>query len=343
MSETLQETVYLLSHYRSSNQGIIEKIDHFINDHEKLDKPILEELAEELIDLIELEIEGDDNEEEEREADSEVKISDDPSPMYHWSRKHEYMKEKKRRALGSEIMFEDGLSFASEPGMDNFLGVSYIQELTVNEDPYEIDDPLERKGRKNPPINLSKYPDLMMEDVIGMGVDCARFGDDKSVIVVRMGIHVADIQIFHKADVMETTGYAVAAIKEWKPTFLAIDMTGGLGAGVYDRLLELEMDSVCNIFGIEMHSKPPASKFKSADMRTELALNLQERFRDGRITLPAHKDACDEIAYASFEILSTGLFRLVGKKAIKKKLRRSPDIFDALCLAYYEGISLEVY
>jgi hypothetical protein len=344
VSETLQQTIDLLSSYSTDNNWIKIKIDQFINEAMSLDRPIVEELAEELIELIEGEIEEKEEIKDDRElAKVEYSTSsDDIPPKFHWSRKKQYVKEKLFSDLGIESVLDDDINFVSEPGESSFDGISFIEQF-INEDPYDIEDPLERKGRKNPPIDLSKYPDLMMENgIVGIGVDVARYGEDKSCIIVRQGIHVVDVQVYAKVDTMQTTGYVVAAIKQWKPSYVNIDNTGGLGAGVYDRLLELRMDSICDIYGHEVHSRPKRNDLKASDLRTEMAMRLMERFRKGEITLPVDKDLADDIAYQQYENLSTGLFRLVGKDKIKKTLRRSPDRFDALAMCFYEPPSFDI-
>ena len=327
----ISEIIELLSAYKTRDKVLQGRIDDFLAMAPNADKEIVEELAGELLELME-------EDSLEKEIEVKIDISDDLPPKYHWSRKEEILRKKRfeEAGLGELVKFS-----LSDPPAD-FDYVAALSEV-VNEDPYEVDDPLERRGRKSAPVKMAKFLDLAMGDkLIGIGLDVARFGDDKTVIVVRIGIHVVDIQRFSKVDVMETTGYIVNAIREWKPNYLNIDGTGGLGAAVYDRLLELDMDSVCDIFCYEMHSKPKMNLKKVADLRTEMAIMLMDKFREGEITLPADKDLADAIAYMKYEVLSTGLFRLADKKKVKKSLRRSPDEFDALALAFYPPRNFEV-
>ena len=71
-----------------------------------------------------------------------------------------------------------------------------------------------------------------------MGVDPARFGDDRTAIVRRQTRKVFGIESYAKIDTMETTGKIVKIINEEKPEMVFVDV-GGLGAGVIDRLREL--------------------------------------------------------------------------------------------------------
>jgi hypothetical protein len=71
-----------------------------------------------------------------------------------------------------------------------------------------------------------------------LGVDVARFGDDRTTLVLRQGRVVEQIQIFARQDTMLTVGCIVAVLDLWQVDEIDVDLIG-LGAGVYDRLAEL--------------------------------------------------------------------------------------------------------
>ena len=69
-----------------------------------------------------------------------------------------------------------------------------------------------------------------------VGVDVARYGDDRSVIVVRHGGTLRDIRVYREIDTARLTGYLceiLDAIRHEQPTTF-IDAVG-LGAGVVDQ------------------------------------------------------------------------------------------------------------
>ena len=70
------------------------------------------------------------------------------------------------------------------------------------------------------------------------GLDPARFGDDRTALVIRQGRKVIHTQTWKGKDTMEVVGLLCAARQEWKIDMAFIDV-GGLGAGVVDRLREL--------------------------------------------------------------------------------------------------------
>ena len=68
-----------------------------------------------------------------------------------------------------------------------------------------------------------------------VGLDIARFGDDKTVIIVREGIRVLHIEELRKSDLVNTTGRVITVADEFKARHIMIDEVG-IGAGVLDTL-----------------------------------------------------------------------------------------------------------
>ena len=68
-----------------------------------------------------------------------------------------------------------------------------------------------------------------------MGVDVARFGNDKTVIIIRHGPRVIHIDELRKSDIVNTTGAVITAALQFKVKDLIIDEIG-VGAGVLDNL-----------------------------------------------------------------------------------------------------------
>lgn len=298
-----------------------------------------------------------------------------PVSTYHWSRKKDFLNRFQdkadiktdkqavkipefaiRRKLGTSVWvyyldeneegeFEDlQMSLSTEPVKPEFDGLNY--EDVISTDFYDPDDVFERKGRVSAPIDLTNYPDLKMDDnLCGVGVDVARYGADFTTIVVRQGIHTVDVQKYAKNDLMETTGYIVQAIHDWKPDYINVETVGGLGAGVLDRLLELGLDSVVNLCGVETQSTDVMyPHLKSFNIRTEMFLLLQERFSKGLITLPpSDVELAEEIVHIKYKINSDGKIQIVSNEDIKKRLKRSPDKAIALCLAFYNPDISNIY
>ena len=81
-----------------------------------------------------------------------------------------------------------------------------------------------------------KRPHLVQpDDKPIVGLDIARFGDDKTVIIVRHGMRVLHIEELRKSDLVNTTGRVITVADEFKVRHIMIDEVG-IGAGVLDTL-----------------------------------------------------------------------------------------------------------
>lgn len=210
---------------------------------------------------------------------------------------------------------------------------------------YRPENPLEQKGRACKPLFLDAYPDFVLEDGYRtLGVDVASMGDDKTVIIARVGIHCTDVQSFYKQDTNETTGRVMDAISEHRPNEVVIDTTGGWGDAVYHNLVSLDIEELCILTPIHFNQRPRFERFNTPNARAEMYFLLAERFREGRITLPRHKELIEQLAWIKYRPNpATGQFIIQPKEICKKDNKVSPDAADALALAFYTHPGLEVY
>lgn len=163
------------------------------------------------------------------------------------------------------------------------------------------------------------------------GHDIARYGDDDSVIHKRYGDWHCKPRVFHGDDTMVTAGRVVDALRDENgPYFL--DITGGLGAGPYDRLRELGWKQV---YGLNM-SESAIRKDEFVNLRAELAWLLRDKFHEpAGIYIPDDDDLKAELSDVRYKMTSDGRRQLESKDDIKKRRNgRSPDRFDAMMMSY---------
>lgn len=164
---------------------------------------------------------------------------------------------------------------------------------------------------------------------VRFGVDVARFGDCETVVCVRQGNAVRALHAWRKADLMESVGRIRALAAEWEPVCILVD-AAGLGAGVADRLRELENRRVLEVnVGV---SATDGERFSL--LRDELFFGLRDRFRDGEISLPADQVLLDQLAALTYEIDERGKQRVTAKSELRRQGLASPDRADALALAF---------
>lgn len=163
-----------------------------------------------------------------------------------------------------------------------------------------------------------------------IGVDPARFGDDRTCIIRRRGRVAYDLQSYSKKDTMEVVGLVHQIIQEEKPAKVFIDI-GGLGAGIVDRLFELGCRDV--VVGVNAGSKPLNSRIY-ANKRAEMWGMLREWLNDEPCQVPNNDALHSDICGIRYKIDSNSRLQMERKEDMKKRGIRSPDSADALCLTF---------
>ena len=163
-----------------------------------------------------------------------------------------------------------------------------------------------------------------------VGVDPARFGDDRTSIIFRKGRLAFNLKSYTKKDTMEVAGLVHQIIETEKPHKVFVDV-GGLGAGVVDRLFELGHREV--VVGINAGSSPlDANKYKNK--RSEMWGLLKSWLSDGPVQIPDVDSLHSDICGVKYQFDSNSRLVMESKEHMKKRGVRSSDESDALCLTF---------
>lgn len=163
-----------------------------------------------------------------------------------------------------------------------------------------------------------------------IGVDVARFGDDRSVIQRRQGLSAFTPKIFTGIDNMHLAGLVAQEIEEFSPHAVFID--GGRGEGVIDRLRQLgNVVTEVNFGGRALDD------LHFADRRTEIWWRCREWLESGG-ALPDHTELRESLVVPTYSFDASNRKRLESKKDMKKRVGYSPDPADALCLTFSEPV-----
>lgn len=186
-------------------------------------------------------------------------------------------------------------------------------------------------------VRARKADELEKYGALVIGVDPARYGDDRTSIIFRQGRVAYDLISYHKKSTMEVSGIVHMLIEKHNPVKVFVDV-GGLGAGVVDRLIELGHRNT--IVAVNAGASPlDGAKYKNkrAEMWGEMNLWLQEPCKiPDSDTL--HADLCS-VRY-SFD--SNSRLVLEKKEDLKRRGIRSPDEADALALTFaYPAAALQ--
>lgn len=168
----------------------------------------------------------------------------------------------------------------------------------------------------------------VIEFPLVIGVDPARFGDDRSVIVLRQGLRMEPPMIYTGIDNMTLASAVANVIEERDPDAVFID--SGAGAGVIDRLRQLGYDVIEVPFGGKA-----TNPNLFVNKRTEMWWSVKEWLEMGGV-LPDRTDLVTELSTPTYWYDAVGKRCLESKDDIKKRLQGggSPDIADALALTF---------
>jgi hypothetical protein len=159
-----------------------------------------------------------------------------------------------------------------------------------------------------------------------LGVDIARFGENSSVICIRQGRKVSEMEILPKQDLMATAHHVAEVIKRERPMQTFIDGSG-IGAGVVDRLRQLNFQ-VVDVNGGNSSLNP-----RFLNKRAEMWYEMKE-FIEGMCELPNDTKLKDELTCVEYDFTDKGRIRLDRKSDIMEQYGFSPDRADALAMTF---------
>lgn len=165
-----------------------------------------------------------------------------------------------------------------------------------------------------------------------LGVDVARFGDDRSVIVRRQGLAAFEPIIQRGLDNMQLADLVAREILSHNPAAVFVD--AGRGEGVIDRLRQLGHDV------IEVNFGGAASENVYANKRAEMWFGLADWFKAGG-AIPDHSELRRDLVVPTYGFNSSGQKLLEKKEDMKKRVGFSPDLGDALALTFAYPVSID--
>jgi phage terminase large subunit len=219
------------------------------------------------------------------------------------------------------------------------IAVTYGEESNVyrvrvlGEFPLQDDDTLIGADMVDAAMGRDIVPD--MDAPLVYGVDPARYGRDSTALCKRRGDVVLEIKTWSGMDLMATTGRIMAEAAIDHPDQICVD-TIGIGSGVADRLRELGQP-VYDVNVGEIAAMSPTA----ARLRDELWIQVRDFLAQRGCRLPRDEYLRAELITPTYEYQSNGKIKVEAKDQTRKKLGRSPDRADALCMTF-AGIMMSV-
>jgi phage terminase large subunit len=159
-----------------------------------------------------------------------------------------------------------------------------------------------------------------------LGVDVARFGDDRTVLFPRQGRRAYEPVILRNADTLTIAGRVIVEKERWESEHELIDNSGGWAAGVIDQ---------CKIGGYFLYpvdSSAQATDPRYFNRRSEVHFLAAEWVKSGG-WLPNLPELVREATAATYWF-EGGRLRVEDKAQIKKRLGNSPDLWDAFVYSF---------
>lgn len=165
-----------------------------------------------------------------------------------------------------------------------------------------------------------------------LGVDVARYGDDRTVIFPRQGKRAFQpVVMRHQRDTAVSTDIATAVLAkrlECRAEITVMDATGGWAAGASDVLRA--SDRLHPPVNVQFHAQGLDLRYKNR--RAEMWFQMAEWIKAGG-WLPNIPELVAELSAPTYTFVH-GKFQMEDKDQIKQRLGRSPDLADALALTF---------
>jgi hypothetical protein len=196
-----------------------------------------------------------------------------------------------------------------------------------------------------------RYAELAEDpDEIQAGIDIGA-GGDRTVIYERRGPVAGRVEAFRDPDPMQSIGKLVEKINEWGVTRVKVDVIG-IGWALFGRLRELssrhnpggakhgQTTHTAEVVPINFGAGPsPQHAKRFVNKRAEVWWDIgREYSRLGLWDLSrVDDDLLSELTAPKYMIKdSYGKIQIEAKSEIKSRLGHSPDLADALLLAFYD-------
>lgn len=162
-----------------------------------------------------------------------------------------------------------------------------------------------------------------------IGVDVARYGNNKTAFTIRQGPKVVKIETCVNKSTMETAGKTIQYIRQYNPITVKVDVCG-VGGGVVDRLRELNYKQVIAVD----NGSAPFDTRGYVNTRAEHYWNLRTLINTNQVNLPDDEDLIAEMTSITYKVTSRGKILIESKEEMLARGIESPDRLDSVVLAF---------
>jgi hypothetical protein len=168
-----------------------------------------------------------------------------------------------------------------------------------------------------------------------MTVDVARFGDDRSVVMIWVGLVLISCHIYRKVSTTELSSEIKDLMKFHgiHPQQVIID-SDGVGGGVADQIKGTNF----------VNNGRPLHEQNFTNLKSQCYIKLSEMFKEGKISINLLEPSVVEdltqelLAIKLKDIDKDNKVGVMSKDEMKRILGKSPDLSDALMMRMYQEI-----
>lgn len=165
-------------------------------------------------------------------------------------------------------------------------------------------------------------PDAYAHAQRRLGVDVARFGDDRTVIFPRQGLVAFKPDVLRIARTTTIAARVARANSLFKPELIFVDDTGHWGHGVIDNLITAGIPCLPINYAAPSHDK----RYKTT--RDLIWMEMANWVKNGG-ALPNMPELIPELTEVTYTFIG-GQFVVEDKKMLKVRIGVSPDLADGL-------------
>jgi len=179
-----------------------------------------------------------------------------------------------------------------------------------------------------------------------IGADIARFGNDKTCFAERIGDAFLTPRIMSRGDTQYTADLLAKELVSERGDIAVVD-TNGVGAGVFDTIKKSNHLAMGVNVGNRTSMTDTSGQIEFYNIRAAVYWKMREALdpaRNPTIMLPPDDDLASDLSTPHWKTVPGGKIVIESKDEIRKRLNRSPDKGDAVCLAWWAsgtGFSLD--
>lgn len=181
----------------------------------------------------------------------------------------------------------------------------------------------------------ARWKDEQADAPLVLGVDPARFGDDPSAIFPRRGFRALEPTEKHGLDGPQLAAEVLKIVRQLRRDRserprVKVDVNG-VGASCFDFLArEPEVEAIA----VNTSEASTSDPEQYANLRAQLGFATAEWLKEGG-ALPPNERLAGELAAPCYVYDNRNRILIEKKDEIRKRLKRSPNLADALALAIY--------